>query len=103
MVRREMIRCFVKRPGQMGNIRFVCNTLPDLQQIVGGPIECIALDAKTILICNECGKHMNLPVNFPIEDDLIVGTAIITGLSSDDFSSLRWTEDRCRQFVGETA
>lgn len=52
MVRREMIR-------------FVCNTLPDLQQIVG--------------------------------------TAIITGLSSDDFSSLRWTEDRCRQFVGETA
>lgn len=57
-------------------------SLKNLQDLVGGYIELVHLPENIIMVCNEEGKMMNLPVNFVLRGDRIAGNVIF--LSSDN-------------------
>lgn len=61
-------------------------SLEELQKFVGGYIECIYPDSKTVMILNENGKIDNLPYNDKATTiakvwphDVIVGTVLVCG------------------------
>ena len=63
--------------------------LESYQSVVGGYIEELALDEKTILICNEEGKLNNLPPNRIVNGDIICGTFFLAGCDGgEEFISL---------------
>ena len=89
-------------PGQAPEAVTMSNTLEAFQAAVGGYIETVGLDANVVLVCNEEGKNLGLPLNRPLTDnhglpyDMICGTFFLAGLGAEDFVSL--TEDQLRQY-----
>jgi len=63
-------------------------TLENLQNIVGGQIEVVALEENIDLICNDKGKLLNLEMNRAIKNDIICGTFIISGQYKGEIVSL---------------
>jgi hypothetical protein len=66
-------------------------SLKEMQQIVGGYIQFVYLDANEIMVCNEEGKLMNLPYNeaatkllsgTDYEGDFICGDVLIADRKS---------------------
>ena len=71
--------------------------LESMQKIVGGPIEAVyPFDEPVVLICNEEGKLLNLPLNRALRDDegtvydIISGTFFLCAAppDSDRFAGL---------------
>ena len=71
--------------------------LESMQKIVGGPIEAVyPFDEPVVLICNEEGKLLNLPLNRALRDDegnvydIISGTFFVCAAppDSDHFAGL---------------
>jgi len=86
------IRVIIARPNELAEITEIENDLETYQAIVGGYIECLTLDEKAILICNEEGKLKGLPDNFAYKGDVIVGTVVIVGIKNNDFAGLSQEE-----------
>lgn len=74
-----MILALVVRPGQEPEVATVVETLPSFQAIVGGYIEAVRLDSRTILYCNEDGIAKNLPINCLVGGHAIRGTFFLVG------------------------
>ena len=71
------------------------NSLPALQEAVGGYIEAVyPFRDDVALICNESGKLEGLPLNRGLFDDsgklydVVAGTFLVTGLTEDGFGDL---------------
>lgn len=84
----DEIRVLKIDPGKAPYIAVLPNTLDALQAAVGGLIEIVYLGSNLVLICNEEGKLMGLPVNRRLGNDIIVGTFLIAGVKGYDFCSL---------------
>ena len=87
------IRAIVKRPDEKyGHVTNISNTLKNLQNIVGGPIEVVRITDRAVCICNEEGKLRGLQRNFYLGTfpygDLIVGECAIVGVEDDEFADL---------------
>ena len=87
------IRAIVKRPDEKyGHVTNISNTLKNLQNIVGGPIEVVRITDRAVCICNEEGKIRGLARNFYCGifpyGDLIVGECAIVGVEDDEFADL---------------
>ena len=87
------IRAIIKRPDEKhGHVTYISNTLKNLQNTVGGPIEVVYLTGKAALICNEEGKIRNLPPNFrmgqPPFHDIVCGDVALVGVDGEDFTDL---------------
>lgn len=90
------MKVLIIKEGQEPYIQNIGNSLETLQQIVGGRIEELYLDAGAVLICNAEGKLLDLPANRLIKDcngiavDYIAGTFLVCGVSweSEQFISL---------------
>lgn len=78
----------IKRPGQPAFRREISNTLEALQALVDGYIEAVNLPGGIVMIVNEEGKILHLPINFHLNYDLIHGTAVFVGVDGEDFCSL---------------
>lgn len=92
-MREEKIVAVIKRVGKEGEIVTVNNELEDFQEIVKGYMEIYPLRNDILIICNEEGKLMNLPVNFgiPCRDnytEYMVGDVVIVSNNGDEFGSL---------------
>lgn len=81
----------------------ISGTLEELQAIVGGYIQAIyPFDDPIVLVCNEEGKLIDLPLNRLIFDrsgrvyDLICGTFFLVGLGTEAFISL--TDDEIKKY-----
>lgn len=84
------IRAIVKRPEEKyGHVTNISPSLKNLQKIVGGHIETVALCDGAIMICNEDGKNLGLEHNFimgyPPFIDVIVGEVAIIGVDGEEF------------------
>ena len=77
------MRVIIKEPNEDARVEYIDNTLDELQSIVGGYIEVVPLTFDSVIICNEEGKLRDLPFNFHIPVDYIVGTAIICDDNED--------------------
>lgn len=69
------------------------NNLEKLHELVGGYIECISIDKNVMLVCNDEGKVMDLPMNryLVIDDelwDIIHGDFFLVGVNGEDFDDL---------------
>lgn len=82
------IMAIIKKPGEKAEIKPIRNTIEELQEIVGGYIETLKWTNDSVLIMNEEGKLLGLPVNFPIWNDVIVGTAVVVGTKEDEFTDV---------------
>ena len=83
------VKCIIKRPDEKyGHVTNISVSLKNLQNIVGGPIECVSCGGSTVIICNEEGKLRRLEPNFRIMSDIIVGEAIIIGVDGEDFCDI---------------
>lgn len=64
------------------------NTLPALQQVVGGYIETVTLAADCCIICNEEGRLEGLPYNLTFCGVSFVGPILVVGVDGDEFTGL---------------
>ena len=101
----KKIKVIIVEPGKPAYVKEVKDELETYQEIVGGLIEIVrAFDDGVILVDNEEGKLMGLPLNRKIKElespldifwedlkpNVIAGTFIITSLGGDNsgFASL---------------
>ena len=83
------IKAIIKRPDEKyGHMTHVSDTLENLQRTVGGYIEVISPREDVIIICNEEGKLMGLPVNMKVDSDYLVGTIIVCGADGEEFADV---------------
>lgn len=83
----------IKRPGRPAFRREIDNTLEALQELVGGYIETVSLPGGIVMIVNEEGKILRLPINFHLNCDLIRGTAVFVSVNGEDFCSLNQAQE----------
>lgn len=91
----ELIQVVLCEPRKKARIATISNTLPSLQQIVGGYIEAVyPFDDPVAIICNEEGKINGLELNRALRDengriyDILAGTFLIVGLGEENFAAL---------------
>lgn len=90
------MRVLVVEPKRRPEVREIDDSLKAMQEIVGGLIQPIYLDDSVVLICNDEGKMINLPMNRGLRDkggqiyDIVSGTFFLCGTpaDSDCFTSL---------------
>lgn len=74
--------------GQDPYLKEIDNTLSAMQNLVGGFIETVTLKQGLVIVCNEEGKILNLPVNKILKADgyreVIVGDFFIAGVGTDE-------------------
>lgn len=82
------MKAVIKRPGTSPDLIEIENTLKALQEAVGGYIECINLEHRDVVICNEEGRLLMLPKNCRIHRISFVGTILIVGADGEDFTDV---------------
>ena len=91
MSKEKVIKVIIVEPNKVARVEEIENTLSNLQNIVGGHIECIRMDGHDIII-NEEGKLIDLEPNFGLYggQDYVAGTAIFAGVDYEEgeFKSL---------------
>lgn len=82
-------------PGKSPETVSIPNTLEALQSEVGGTIQAIyPFSEEAAIVCHDEAKLLGLPLNRALSDedgciyDIIAGTFLVVGLSSDNFASL---------------
>ena len=87
-------------PNMLPYEKVIPNRLKDKQEIVGGNIEYTRVDndESALLICNEEGKIMGLPVNRETGSDLIMGTFLIVGDDKDIGEDRSLTDEQIEQY-----
>lgn len=97
------IECIVKRPDEpYGHKTAVSDSLENLQNIVGGYIECVYLGEDLVIVCNEEGKLQGLEPNVLLNGDMLVGTIIVFGNDGDSFGDIPITFGEWKEII-ETA
>lgn len=86
--KKDKIEVIVKEPGKPMYKKMIRNELEEFQDIVEGFIETIPVDrgGRVGLICNEEGKLLDLPPNFIIGSDIIMGNAVFVGVDGEVFA-----------------
>ena len=80
-----------KIPGQNPEMLEIENTLESLQQEVNGDIEVVSIDGD-VVICNEIGRLIGLPLNCRIGGHDFYGTVIICRARGEEFCSVSYRE-----------
>ena len=96
------IKAIIKRPDEeFGHMTNISESLENLQNTVGGYIECVSPDPRIVIICNEEGKLIGLEPNMKIPGDILCGTIIVVGVSGEDFSDIQISFSEWKQLVKE--
>ena len=74
------MQAVVVEPKKKPMVQDIASDSESMQKIVGGPIEAVyPFDEPVVLICNEEGKLLNLPLNRALRDDVGNVYDIISG------------------------
>lgn len=82
------MKIVVKKVGQNPEVKEINGELHEMQEIVGGHIECINIADNILCVCNEEGKLIGLTPNFSFRGDIIVGDVFFCVGGEEDFESL---------------
>lgn len=82
----DKIRVVIKQPGEAAREIEIENTKERLQELLGGYIESVWFAKNVWMLVNEEGKIRDLPYNFYVWDDVIVGPAIFAGQDGDELA-----------------
>ena len=92
------MKAIIKEVGKQPKVEEIKNELETLQNHVGGYIEIVSMGGGVGLVVNEEGKLNDLPANFPIGRDVIVGTAVFVAYGNDgEFTDL--TEEQVQMIM----
>ncbi len=98
----DKIKVLVVEPMKPCEVREISG-LKEMQAIVGGHLQAVyPFRDEVALVCNEEGKHLDLPYNRPLTNDrgipydIICGTFFLAGVGAEDFVSL--TEAQINKF-----
>lgn len=83
-----MMKIVIKKVGQAPEVKEIKGELHEMQEIVGGYIECFKVFDNILCVCNEEGKLKGLPINFTFGGDFIVGDVFFCLSGFDDFEGL---------------
>lgn len=99
----DKIKVLVVEPMKPCEVREISG-LDEMQAIVGGYIQAVyPFRDEIALVCNEEGKHLDLPYNRPLTNDrgvpydMICGTFFLAGVGAEDFVSL--TEEQIQKYT----
>ena len=92
------MKVVIKKVGQEPEIREINGELHEMQNIVGGWIECFNVVNNIVCVCDEEGKLKNYQPNFFFNGDVIVGDVFFCADGLDDFDGLT---DEDAEFVIE--
>ena len=76
---------YIKDPGKPPRSVNISKSLKNLQNTVGGHIECVRPLTDMVIICNEEGMINDLPFNCELFGLPFFGTIIFAGANEDDF------------------
>lgn len=104
MKKEDKIKVLCVKPEQAPEVIELENTIEAMQEMVGGYVEEIrTFGDPVVLICNEDGKCMGLPLNRMLYDDrsgrpydILSGTFLVAGIKRDGFCSL--SDDMLRKY-----
>lgn len=82
------MKVIIKRIDQKPEVTEIENTLEAMQNVVGGYIETIHVRSGCMMLCNEEGRLQNLPYNFTLGTNHIVGDVLFTRQNGTDFTDL---------------
>lgn len=89
------MKILMVEPDKVPYEKEIDNDLESLQAAVGGYIQAIyPYEEPVVLICNEDGKCMDLPLNRALRDengeiyDILAGNFFIAGLGEENFTDL---------------
>ena len=83
------MKVVIKEPGRQAYVKEIENKLNVYQEIVGGYIEVLPLIKSLRIICNEEGKIKDLDPNIFLDNDIIMGSIVVTAFDGiDDFRDL---------------
>ena len=96
------IKAIIKRHDEeFGHMTNISESLENLQNTVGGYIECVSPDPRIVIICNEEGKLIGMEQNMKIPGDILCGTIIVAGVSGDEFDDVPISFEEWKQLVKE--
>lgn len=82
------MKIVVKKAGHESEVKEINGELHEMQEIVGGYIECVQILDDILCVCNEEGKLKGLTPNFVFNSDIIVGDVFFCSAGEEDFESL---------------
>ena len=77
-----------KTPGAPAGLIEIENTLEALQAEVGGYIETVTIAEDCIIICNEEGWLMDLPINVTIGGMTFLGPILVVSSDGEEFADV---------------
>ncbi len=94
----NLMKVVFVEPNKIPYVAEIENTLEGMQRAVGGTIQCVPNDDKTLTICNDEGKLEGLAPNRMFgEDDILVGNFFIAGSAGEEMRSL--TEEEQTKYI----
>lgn len=94
------MRVVIKEPGKAAREIEIENTLERLQELVGGHIESVWFAKNVWMLVNEEGKLRDLPFNFYVWDDLVVGPAIFAGQDGEELADCPVSAETIERILG---
>ena len=87
-MKEEKIKILALLPAELPKKIELDNNLEAMQKFVDGHIECLTLydsGSEVILVCNDEGKRLGLPLNRPLWDgaDVLVGPGFLAGCDNE--------------------
>ena len=91
------MRIILYEVGKEPVVKEIENKLNPMKQIVGGWIEAFTQPNGIILVCNEEGKLIGLPMNRVMFNELIAGNFFLCRSNGEEFADV--TDDDIKQYV----
>lgn len=90
----KTVKIIYKKPNEFPAVMEIEDTIENYQDLVGGYIETVSFNDKTLIVCNEEGKLLGLEPNIIYNGDCIVGPVIFVDYNDDgDFVDCSITLD----------
>lgn len=81
------ITAVIKRPGEDAELATIENELHQLQELVGGYIECVTIEPGLIAVVDEEGIINSKPFNMELGVHQLFGTIVFVGVDGEEFTN----------------
>lgn len=81
------ITAIIKRPGEDAELATIENELHQLQELVGGYIECVTIEPGLIAVVDEEGIINSKPFNMKLGVHQLFGTIVFVGVDGEEFTN----------------
>lgn len=81
------ITAVVKRPGEDAEVETIENALKTFQNLVGGYIECVAIEPGLVAVVDEEGIINSKPFNMKLGVHQLFGAIVFVGVDGEEFTN----------------